>query len=408
MARLYISDLDKVDNYAESALANEAADTDKIIGNINGFVSTKGTLTGAVWDKERERFSSYTKALEKRKAVSKSLLSAIKSANQIMRGYANGFPWSALSSITGISISVNASPEFIDDSWLGEIELALNKAKAERGKYLIEKDDTDEVKKKKNSLRGQYDTQITACETVRDYLANLQATVATAYSEYEGVVGEIASLQELNHEVNENLFDNIGGKWNKTKKVYVYVGGGNDTPVSQTSNAQEDTPTEPTTDEPVTSETPVTPTTPVTPVTPIASTPTTVTKAPTPTVSVKPTVVETKEPEEHIEVIENEPVDEPIIIDNDNPVIPADEPVVTPSYQEYQTETPRGNSTMKNIGIGLVGVAALGAAGYGTYKAAKRIKENSDLDDDVYDEPSSSYDDKENVDINYDKDNDDI
>ena len=61
------------------------------------------------------------------------------------------------------------------------------------------------------------------------------------------------------------------------------------------------------------------------------------------------------------------------------------------------------NNTLKNIGAGILGAAAVGGVAYGTYQAAKKMKDNSSLGDDR-EEYSSDYDDSENVDINYGKD----
>ena len=85
MAILYKSDIEKVNSYASAALSNEEAETTKIINNINDFIGgSAAKLTGKAWSKQRERFTSYLPALEKRKQISTNLLNTIKEANLIM------------------------------------------------------------------------------------------------------------------------------------------------------------------------------------------------------------------------------------------------------------------------------------------------------------------------------------
>ena len=409
MAKIYTSDLATVNNYAEAALQNEVADTDKIINNINTFVSSSTNLKGSTWDKERERLNTYLPALEKRKAVSTSLLSAVKAANKVMENYVEGFPWHMLARIPGLSIS-GGKLDCIDDSWSTELDASLKKAQSNYNSYHIEKDDTDKVKNSKARNLEHYGNIITACKAVIDYLGRLQPTAQTAYSKYEAVAAEIASLQSLNHDVNEQLFDNIDGKNDVVNKVYVPVYGGgttvnNSTPVTPSTETETKTEESPkaTTTETTTTETVVTPM-----VTPVATSVTPSVAAPASSVYVSPTVT-TGESDVEItpEVTSEVEVDNNVIVDGNTNDIDTNEPIITPSTTEsYVTTTTKtgGNSTMKKVGLGLVGAAAIGGAAYGAYRISEKIKENNELGEDPHEE---SIDDNQNINIKLD-DNDDI
>lgn len=402
MAILYKSDLEKVNSYAEAALSKEAADSDKIINNINSFIASSTNLKGAVWDRERERFSGYLTSLEQRKTVSANLLSAIKEANQIMANYIEGFPIALLSKIPDLSISSSATIEYVDDSWIGEINGCLSRAKTNYQSVEAKEAKTTTLKSTKAKSLEYYKNIIDACNAVIEYLSRLQPTAAEAYSKYAGVTAELATLKAANHELNQTLFDNIPGKKVVEKIVYVSGGGSysgsneipkNDTPTPSQQPSQ--------TTEPVTpvSE-PVTPATPISNVTPSVQP---VNSGPAPSVNISP-IINAPEPAEIVP--EEIPEEEPIVTTEPDIVIEPDEPIITPDVEPTVVPSqPRQTSTAKKIGYGVVGAAAVGAAAYGAYKVAEKIKENNDLDEESgEDDYSSSYDDKENININYDDD----
>ncbi len=412
MAILYKSDIERVNSCAEAALSSEVSDTDAIINNINDFTSQSATLTGKAWDKQRERFNSYLSALEKRKQVSELLLSTIKHANQIMTDYLAKFPWDCLMRIPDISIGKNRDIQVVDDSWRGDLAVALKKAQeGYENSFELKKDDSKDGNSSSSNKKSSssyvptsstsyYEGVISACKTVINYLDELQPTAQKAYGEYDAVKDELANLKSLNHEINEALFDN--GTRNKGNVVYVpvYGGGGSVNTSNETSNKTTNSTESTTVTQPINNNSTVT-----TPTSTASYASHTSTVAPSPTVNVTPTIVNNHanesniDSEPEIEIVDEPIIDEPIINESDQPIV-VDTPSVSTS-SDYTRST--GNSTIKNIGIGVVGAAVAGAAAYGTYKTAKKIKENNDLDDE-FSSDDEDYDDKENIDISYDKD----
>lgn len=412
MAILYKEDLEKVNKYATSALENEYDEVNKIISNIENFNGgSLGILTGEVWDNERNRMMKYIPVLKKRQVIARELLETIKSANKIMSDYIAKFPWSSLAMIPNISLSKNNNIEMIDDSWSTELRVALERADYNCSLIKNNPDDTDIQKRGKNQTRYYYNNIISACQTVIAYLDQLQPTANEAHSKYESIISKINSLKLLNRELNEELFPSLATNTVGDANTSSYSGGGNTSPTVSPNNPS--TNNEPTNPIPVEiSTTPVDPTpvdpTPVdqvpdNPVTPIVNP----TPTPSPTVNNTPTVITNQHDEPVINEdssIDSEPeieiVDEPVIDEVEQPIV-----VDTPTYNpQVRVERNNGNSTLKNVGIGLVGAAAVGAAAYGTYKTAKKIKENNDLDDEYSSNDDNDYDDKENIDISYGKD----
>lgn len=405
MAILYKEDLEKVDRYATSALENEYEETNKIITYIENFNSgSLEILTGRVWDNERNRMMKYIPVLKKRQVIARELLQTVKSANKIMSDYIAKFPWNSLAMIPNIGLSKNKNIEMIDDSWGIELSSALELARNNCSSITDNPDDTDIQKRGKSQTRYYYNSIIHACQTVIDYLAQLQPTANEAYSKYEGIISKINSLKLLNRELNEDLFPSLASNTVSEANTPIHSGSGSTSPmVSPNNPSTNNEPTNPI--QPGISTTPVDATpidsVPVdsTPVNQVSVEPVTQVVSPSPVLRPTPTV--TTQSDES--VIGSEPdveiSDEPIVDEVDQPII-VDNPInESPTYVTRN----HGNSTLKNVGIGIVGAAALGAAGYGTYKTAKKIKENNSLDDEYSSDDDNDYD-KENIEITYGKD----
>ena len=409
MAKLYRSDLEMVNNYARTALHDEVKDSAALIANITSFVNGSTTLTGAAWDKERIRLSAYLPILEKRKTLSTAVILAIKDANKVMEGYLDGFPFDVLATIPDVNIP-KATINYVDDSWLGELNAALSKAQTTYNTSWAKSSDSDIVKQSKKNTRDKQDAIIKACKAVIQYLEQLQPKAKEAYAKYESVLTEIAALKTMNHDINESLFDHIDGRTH-VKTVYVggggYVnnGGGTTTNVTPTPVATPPnvTPTEPTNTNPTTVDNPTT-TEPVVTTTPITRTntttgrtqtrTTTTTTTPNKPVTTKPDVEVVEQPTKRSNIEVVEPTEKPTT---------ATEEVVTPNIQTQTVKTVKKDSAAKKVALGVLGAAALGGAAYGTYTAAKHIKENNQINDDD-DEETFDYSDTNNVDIKTGKD----
>lgn len=423
MAVLYKSDMAKVNSFAAQALSNESSDTDKIINNINDFInSSQGNLTGTAWNKERERLSALIPALEKRKNISSSLLSSIKAANDMMDAYIAGFPWSALASIPDISIPINQSIEMVDDSWAGELQKVLNNAQTNYNLIYFKEDDSAADKRKKERNRQYYDSIITACKTVIDYLSELQPTAQAAYGLYDNIAAELINLKTLNQNLNDSLNSKPETSQPRTSgSRVVYVSTPSESNTSSSSSKEEpvSTQTQPENNKNDNTQASV-------------STPTATSQSPvveqnvntntntSPTVSISEPVrqsntnqQQTTNTQTNIETqqVETTPNNTQNTVNEPTTVIPNTntettkpvEPTINKTGTVTTNTVNHKNNTLKNIGAGILGAAAVGGVAYGTYQAAKKMKDNSSLGDDP-EEYSSDYDDSENVDINYGKD----
>lgn len=394
MAIIYRSDIKNVDEYAQKVLTKEVEETQKVIDSINSFVGdSPSKLEGKAWNKERKRFNVYIKALEKRKEVSTLLAEAIKSANRIMEGYIDGFPWNALK-----RANISKNTDMLDSGWVGELNAAIQNAQSSLEAAEASYSKLKQAGKNTQANDRAYRTAcasangiIAACKLCVDYLNKMSAKDAEAYAKYNEVEAAIAELNVLLEDVDDLFAPPVVPK---PKIVYVPVGGGGGAATinNSTVNGETEQTTAPTTTEQGAEQSTVQPT-------PITNTVTTSPVMPTyNTTEVVDNTSDTTDDELlDDDYIEDEPIEEGPVIGNED--IPTkDDTIIDNTPGVYRQK----NNTLRNVGLGLAGAAIAGAAGYGAYKAVKKSQENNEIEDeeenDVYNDYSNDFEIKTNED----------
>ena len=108
--KVYKSDLNSAQ--LSSMLDNDIQDTDKLIAELNSFVSgTTQSLTGPAYEVARQEIASFIPILEQRKTTANEIKNAISSAMSQLSGYMGPY-------------------DYLDDSNLEMLENEINKIKA--------------------------------------------------------------------------------------------------------------------------------------------------------------------------------------------------------------------------------------------------------------------------------------
>lgn len=395
MPVIYREDITKVDDTAAKVFENEEAETQNVINSVNDFINNSPSkLEGKAWNKERKRFQVYVKALEKRKEVSKILATAVKNADNHMRTYMDGFePYmrKLVTACPNLSISLSGV-DIIDTAWTGAIQDTLNKAstileQAQNSKSGISKtkDMSDKEKAAANRKIGEYDAIIekqiaivTACQDAINYINKMPTYDKEAYAKYDAAAAAIAELEVLVEDV-----DNLFVIPTKKKKKYVYVPSGGGTGATGSTGTKVSSETE-TTNQSGTNAGQNTEQPTVQPV-PIANTVT--------TSNVSSSVTTNNIPADEVEeegFIDDDYIDDEIV--DEGPVIGGKEKPTTGTATEETVVVRTKDNTLRNVGLGIAGVAAAGAVGYGAYKAIKNSQENNTIEDKEEDQKYEDYD----------------
>ena len=170
------SDISSVGNVVERALSYEANDADNLINAIHDFTTeSTGRLAGDVWVKEMQVIEGYVNLLNKRKQVALVFINSMRSANNIMEDYVDGFPGDANNCDTALIPELEAKITKLRH----QIELLLEQSR----KTGVPVDVSDMY------------AQLRKFEEIVEYLKKMPPTDASAYQKYNNVKSDISSMK---------------------------------------------------------------------------------------------------------------------------------------------------------------------------------------------------------------------